>query len=115
MRPDSAMAPSHPGNPHAEVPDGLRPGRLGRRVVQLVAVGAAVAIVVATFPGIGQVRHHLAHAQPAWLTVAVAAELASALSYIVLLRAVVCPCMRWGASAQLGMSELAAGSLFPAG
>jgi uncharacterized protein (TIRG00374 family) len=97
------------------MPETLQPGRLRRRLAHLAAVVAVVGIVVATFPGLGQVRHHLTNAQPAWLIVAVAAELASALSYVVCQRAVFCPCMRWGPSAQLGMSELAAGALLPAG
>src|SRR5215212_9953433 len=99
----------------AELPDTLEPGRLRRRAAQLLVVAALLVIVVATFPGLGDVRQRLAHAEPGWLTVAVAAELASALSYIVVLRAVFCPCMRWRTSYQLGMSELAAGSLLPAG
>src|SRR3954453_4559207 len=99
----------------SEMPETLQPGRLRRRLAHLAAVVAVVGIVVATFPGLGQVRHHLTNAQPAWLIVAVAAELASALSYVVCLRAVFCPCMRWAPSCELGMSELAAGGLLPAG
>jgi hypothetical protein len=72
------------------MPDALQPGRLGRRLAQIVVVAALVAVVVATFPGLGQVRRHLAHAQPGWLIVAVAAELSSALSYVACLRAVFC-------------------------
>src|SRR4051794_27668536 len=99
----------------AALPETLQPGRLRRRAVQLVVVIAFLGIVLATFPGLGEVRQRLAHAQPGWLTIAVAAELASALSYIVVLRAVFCPCMRWAPTYQLGMSELAAGALLPAG
>src|SRR4051794_31133527 len=99
----------------SEMPETLQPGRLRRRLAHLAVVVAVVGIVVATFPGLGQVRHHLTNAQPAWLIVAVAAELASALSYVVCLRAVFCPCMRWAPSCELGMSELAAGALLPAG
>ncbi len=97
------------------MPDALQPAHLRRRLAQLAAVVAVVGLVVATLPGLGQVRHHLAHAQAGWLILAVAAELGSALSYVACLRAVFCPCMRWAPSCQLGMSELAAGALLPAG
>ena len=71
---------------------------LRRRVAQLVVIVAVVGTVVATFPGLDEVRQYFAHARPGWLAIAVVAELASALAYVVVLRGVFCPCMRWGHS-----------------
>jgi uncharacterized protein (TIRG00374 family) len=76
---------------------------------------AVVGVAVAAAPGLAGVGHRVARAEPSWLVIAVAAELASALSYVVVLRAVFCRRMQWLRSYQLGMSELAAGSLLPAG
>ena len=84
-------------------------------MAQLVLVVVVVGVAVAAVPGLEGLRQHIARAQPAWLLIAVAAELASALSYVVVLRAVFCRHMKWPRSYQLGMSELAAGSLLPAG
>jgi uncharacterized membrane protein YbhN (UPF0104 family) len=99
----------------AEVAEALNPVHLLRRVAQLVVVVAVVGVAVVTLPGLGQLRQHIQQAEPGWLIAGAAAELASALSYIVVLRAVFCPCMSWRPSYQLGMSELAAASLLPAG
>src|SRR5205807_5720684 len=99
----------------SELPDELHPRRLWRRVAQLVLLIVVVGAAVAAAPGLGGVRHHFERAQADWLVVGVAAELASALSYVVVLRAVFCPNMPWRRSLQLGMSELAADSLLPAG
>jgi uncharacterized membrane protein YbhN (UPF0104 family) len=84
-------------------------------VAQLVAAIVVVAIAVAAAPGLGGVRDHLERAEPGWLLVGIAAELASALSYVVVLRAVFSRRMTWPRSYQQGMTELAADSLLPAG
>jgi uncharacterized membrane protein YbhN (UPF0104 family) len=99
----------------AGMPDELRPRHLLRRALHLVVALLLVGVAVAALPGLGGVRSHLVAARPGWLLAATAAELGSALAYVVVLRAVFCPCMRWGPSYQLGMSELAANSLLPAG
>jgi uncharacterized protein (TIRG00374 family) len=98
-----------------EMPDELGSHHLRRRVAQLGLALVIVAVAVTALPGLDGVRRHFAHVQPAWLVIALAAELGSALSYVGTLRAVFCPCMRWGPTYQLGMSELAANSLLPAG
>lgn len=99
----------------SELPDELHPRHLWRRVAQFVLAIAVVGVAVAAAPGLGGVRHHLERAEPTWLLIGVIAELASALSYVVVLRAVFCRRMQWRRSYQLGMSELAADSLLPAG
>lgn len=107
--------PTSSRRPTEELPDALHPRHLWWRVAQLVLAVAVVGVAVAAVPGLEGVRQHIARAHPAWLMIAVAAELASALSYVVVLRAVFCRHMKWPRSYQLGMSELAAGSLLPAG
>lgn len=97
------------------MPDELDPRHLWRRVAQLALVAALVVAVVAAVPGLSGIRNRIAHADPAWLVVAAAAQLAAALSYIALFRSVFCQRMRWGLSAQIGMSELAADALLPGG
>jgi uncharacterized membrane protein YbhN (UPF0104 family) len=88
---------------------------LRRRVVQLVLFAVVVVALVAALPDFDGIRRHLGRAQPAWLSIAVAAELASAVAFVVVLRAVFCPGLPWRLSYQLGLSELAANSLLPSG
>jgi len=109
------MVPALSEEPLEAVADELDSRHLRRRVLQLVLVAVVVAAAVAALPGLGGVRRHFEHAQPTWLSLAAAAELASAVSYVVLLRAVFCPRMRWRPAYHLGMSELAADSVLPAG
>lgn len=111
----SSSPPPSAVPPARELPDELHPRHLRKRVRQLALAIGLVALAVAAMPGLGGVRHHFASAQPAWLLIGVAAEVASALSYVVVLRAVFCRRMPWGRSCQLGLSELAADSLLPAG
>jgi uncharacterized membrane protein YbhN (UPF0104 family) len=113
--PASLPGPSGRRPSVSELPDELHPRHLWRRVAQFVLAIAVVGVAVAAAPGLGGVRHHLERAEPSWLLIGVMAELASALSYVVVLRAVFCRRMQWRRSYQLGMSELAADSLLPAG
>jgi uncharacterized membrane protein YbhN (UPF0104 family) len=93
------------------MPDELSPHRLRRRLLEIAAVLVAVVVVVALGPGLGSLRSHLAHASPGWLVVAIAFEVLSTLSYVVVFRAVFCPRMRWGLSYQIGMAEQGANSV----
>jgi uncharacterized membrane protein YbhN (UPF0104 family) len=93
------------------MPDALSPRRLGRRLLEFAAVGALIGIVVLTGPGLGRLRSEIAHASPGWLIAGVGLEVLSALSYVVIFRAVFCPRMSWRLSYQIGMSEQAANSV----
>jgi uncharacterized membrane protein YbhN (UPF0104 family) len=93
------------------MPDELSPRRLRRRLVQIGIVVAAIVLLVVVGPGLGGLRSHLAHASPGWLFAAVALETLSALSYVVIFRAVFCRRMSWRLSYQIGMSEQAANSV----
>jgi uncharacterized membrane protein YbhN (UPF0104 family) len=97
-----------------ELPDGLDAPRLRRRVLGVIAALALIALVAAFAPGLGELRTKLANAQPGWLALAVALELLSCLSYVVMFKPVFCRNMSWRSAYELGMAELAVGSLVPA-
>ena len=71
--------------------------------------------MIVTVPGLGSIRGRLAHGNPGWLVLAGCFRLASALSYVVLFRAVFAPRMALRASYRIGMSEVGANALAPAG
>jgi uncharacterized membrane protein YbhN (UPF0104 family) len=96
------------------LPRGLDNRSLRRRLVQVAAVLGIVGLVAAFGPGLGEVRARIEGAQPGWLGVAVVLELLSCLSYVLMFRPIFCARMSWRTSYQLGMSELAVGSLVPA-
>jgi uncharacterized protein (TIRG00374 family) len=100
--------------PPEPLPDELDGRRLRRRVLWVLALLAVVALVAWLAPGLGDVRAHLENAQPGWLVLATALELLSCLSYVVMFKPVFCARMSWRTSYELGMSELAAGSIVPA-
>jgi uncharacterized membrane protein YbhN (UPF0104 family) len=74
-------------------------------------IGVAIGVVVLTGPGLGQLRTRIEHAKLAWLVAGAGLEALSALSYVVIFRAVFCPSMAWPLSYQIGMSEQAANSV----
>lgn len=96
------------------LPLGLDNRSLRRRALQIVVVLVIVALVAAFAPGLGEVRERIEGAQPGWLGVAIVLELLSCLSYVLMIRPIFCARMSWRTSYQLGMSELAVGSLVPA-
>lgn len=97
------------------LPDELSPRRLRRRLAEFAGVGVVIGIVVVTGPGLGELRTRLAHASVGWLCAAVALEVLSALSYVVIFRPVFCPSMGWPLSYQIGMSERGANSVLSVG
>jgi len=98
----------------APLPDELDPKRLGRRALQVVALLAVLVLIALLAPGLGQVRHHLEHADPGWIVLAVALEALSCMSYVVMFRQVFCRGMSWRTSWEIAWSELGVGSLVPA-
>lgn len=93
------------------MPEDLSPRRIGRRLLQFAAVLVVVILVVVAGPGLGSLRDTLAHASPGWLVAGVGFEVLSALSYVLIFRAVFCRQMSWRLSYQIGMSEQAANSV----
>jgi uncharacterized protein (TIRG00374 family) len=96
------------------LPDELAPRRLARRLAQVLALLAALVLVALLAPGLGEVRKRLEDAQPGWLALAVVFEAMSCASYVLMFRPIFCRRMSWRTSAEIGWSELAAGSLVPA-
>jgi uncharacterized protein (TIRG00374 family) len=103
-----------PGGGMPDLPDELAPRRLLRRVVQVVALLVVLVLVALLAPGLGDVRERLSEASPGWLAVAVAFELLSCLSYVLLFRPVFCRRMSWRTSMEIAWSELGVGSIVPA-
>ncbi|HKH18338.1 MAG TPA: flippase-like domain-containing protein [Solirubrobacteraceae bacterium] len=100
--------------PPEPLPGELAGRRLRRRVLVVVALLAVVGLVALLAPGLGEVRDLLGEARPGWIALAVVLELLSCLSYVLMFRPIFCRHMSWRTSYELGMSELAAGSLVPA-
>jgi uncharacterized protein (TIRG00374 family) len=96
------------------MPDEFDPRRLARRTLQIVAALAVVGLVLLLAPGLGQVRDLLTQARPGWVALAVAFEALSCVSYVLMFRPIFCQNMPWRTSWEIGLSELAAGSIVPA-
>ena len=94
-------------------PDGLTPRRIRRRLAGLAAAGVLAGLVITTGPDLGTLRTRLTHAAGGWLAAGVALEILSALSYVVIFRAVFAPRMDWRSSYRIGMAEQAANSVLP--
>ena len=108
-RPDVEYIP-----PPEPLPGELEGRRLRRRVLVVVGLLGVVGLIALLAPGLGEVRDLLGEARPGWLALAVVLELLSCLSYVLMFRPIFCPRMSWRTSYELGMSELAAGSIVPA-
>ncbi len=93
------------------MPAELSPRRIQRRLLQIAFVVVVIAVVVLLGPGLGSLRSELRHAAPGWVVAGVGFEVLSALSYVVIFRAVFCPRMSWRLSYQIGMAEQAANSI----
>ena len=112
---DSPSAPGVEEPPRAPMPDELDPRHLRRGLLQLAAVGVVVVALLVFGPGLDSLRDRLHDASVPWLIAGAGLELLSALSYVVIFRAVFCPRMSWRLSYQIGMAEQGANSLLPAG
>jgi uncharacterized membrane protein YbhN (UPF0104 family) len=87
---------------------------LRRRAIQSIVLLAVIALIALLAPGLGEVRSELRGADGGWLAAAAALEALSCLSYVLMFGPVFCGRMSWRTSYELGMSELAMGSLLPA-
>jgi uncharacterized membrane protein YbhN (UPF0104 family) len=96
------------------IPEVLAPHRLRRRAAVAVAVLVILVLILLLAPELSDVRHKLDEAAPGWLAVAVLLELLSCASYVLMFRPVFCTRMGWRQSVELGLSELAVGSIVPA-
>src|SRR4051794_17738860 len=97
------------------LPDEFSPSRLRRSLVLLAAVVLGVVAVVVLVPGLGSLREKFMGAQPGWLALAVVLQLGSCAAYVLVFRGVFCRRMSWRTSTEIGLSELAANSVFSIG
>src|SRR3954466_9868744 len=96
------------------MPAEFQPRRLRRRAAVVLGSLTLVVLIALLAPGLGDVRDILASASAGWLAVAIALEVASCASYVLIFRPVFCTSMPWRRSWEIGLSEVAAGSIVPA-
>src|SRR5688572_30429893 len=108
------MALDQPMTADVAMPREYAPRRLARRTAQVVFVLVVVGLVLLLAPGLGEGRDLVNEAQPEWLLLAVAFEALSCVSYVLMFRPIFCQSMPWRTSWEIGLSELAAGSIVPA-
>jgi uncharacterized membrane protein YbhN (UPF0104 family) len=97
------------------LPDEFSASRLRQSLLVLAAIVVVVAAAIVLVPGLGSLRDSLMGAQPAWLALAAVLELGSCAAYVVVFRGVFCRRMSWRTSTEIGLSELAANSVFSIG
>src|SRR3954465_14275324 len=97
------------------LPEEFSPSRLGRSLLTLGVIVLAVVGVIVLVPGLASLRERFAGAQPGWLVVAAVLELGSCAAYVLVFRGVFCRQMSWRTSTEIGLSELAANSVFSIG
>jgi uncharacterized protein (TIRG00374 family) len=97
------------------LPGGVSPNRLRRGLLRLGGLVAIAVVIVTLGPGLGELRHRFADAQPVWIVIACGFEALSVLAYVPAFRAVFCKRMSWSTSYKIGVAEEGAGSLFPLG
>jgi uncharacterized membrane protein YbhN (UPF0104 family) len=103
------------GAPPLSLPEGLDSHRLRRRVLQVTAFFVAIVLVAWLAPGLDSIRSRLDSAEPGWLVLGVALEVASCASYVLMFGPVFCERMALRTSVEIGLAELGVGSLVPAG
>ena len=103
------------GSPTLSLPDELDSRRLRRRVLQVTALFVAIALLAWLAPGLDSIRSRLDHADPAWLLLGVALEVASCAGYVLMFGPIFCERMALRTSVEIGLAELGVGSLIPAG
>jgi uncharacterized membrane protein YbhN (UPF0104 family) len=97
------------------LPDEFSPSRLRRSLLFLVGIVLVVVAAVVLVPGLGSLRSRFAGAEPGWLVLAGFLQLGSCACYVFVFRGVFCRRMSWRTSSEIGLSELAANSVFSIG
>jgi uncharacterized protein (TIRG00374 family) len=103
------------GAPTLSLPDEFDGRRLRRRVLQVTALFVAIALLAWLAPGLDSIRSRLDHADPAWLAIGVALEVASCAGYVLMFGPIFCDRMALRTSVEISLAELGVGSLIPAG
>src|SRR3954453_7444217 len=96
------------------MPEEFQPRRLRRRAAVVLVSLTLLVLIALLAPGLGDVRDTLADASPGWLVVGVLLGVASCASYVLIFRPVFCTSMPWRRSWEIGLSEVAMGSIVPA-
>jgi uncharacterized membrane protein YbhN (UPF0104 family) len=96
------------------MPAEVEPGRLARRALQVILLLGLLVLVALLAPGLGAVRDRLAGAAPGWIALAIAFEVLSAFSYVLMFKPVFCSLMPWRSAAELGLAEVGTGAIVPA-
>jgi uncharacterized membrane protein YbhN (UPF0104 family) len=97
------------------LPDEFSGSRLRRSLLIVAAIVVVVVALIVLLPGLSSLRERFDGAQPGWLALAAVLELLSCASYVLVFRGVFCRHMSWRTSTEIGLSELAANSLFSVG
>jgi uncharacterized membrane protein YbhN (UPF0104 family) len=108
------VAETAPTRPATDLPEDVDPRRLARRALEVILLLGVLVLVAVLAPGLGEVRDRLKDASAGWLALAVAFEVLSALSYVLMFRPVFCSIMPWRSAAEVGLSEVGTGSIIPA-
>ncbi len=102
-------------SPTLSLPDELDGRRLRRRVLQVTLLFVAIALLAWLAPGLDSIRSRLDHADPPWLVLGVALEVASCAGYVLMFGPIFCERLAPRTSLEIGLAELGVGSLIPAG
>jgi uncharacterized membrane protein YbhN (UPF0104 family) len=100
--------------PGVRMPSEFEPRRLLRRALGVGGAIAVIVLIVSLAPGLDEVRSRLEGARPGWIVLAVVLEALSCASYVLMFKPMFCPRMPWRTSWEIGLSELAMGSIVPA-
>ena len=97
------------------LPDEFSASRLRRSLIILASLVLVVVAAVVLVPGLSSLRSRFMGAQPGWLAFAAVLQLGSCAAYVLAFRGVSCRRMSWRTSTEIGLSELAANSVFSIG
>jgi uncharacterized membrane protein YbhN (UPF0104 family) len=103
--------PSTPAQPEESVDLGAIAKRAGFVAIVVVAAG----VLIASLPGVNEIRDRLSSADPAWIAAAAACSVGSMLGFVRALWSVFDRVMPWRRALVLGLAEQGANVLLPAG
>ena len=113
-RPDIAKRARAPDEP-ARADSGFDVKDVAWRVGLFAAVAVAGVALIATLPGVGEVRDRLASASPVWIAAAGLCSVGSMLGFVRALWSAFDRVMPWRRALELGLAEQGANVLLPAG
>ena len=115
-RPNFTVEYLEPVEMEAEpLPDGFSASRLRRSLLIVAAATVAIGAAIVLLPGLSSLRSQFMGAKPGWLALAAVLQLGSCAGYVLVFRGVFCRRMSWRTSTEIGLSELAANSVFSIG